>query len=842
VVTLEGRSATFKPVPSGLTPELRTALADRFSNGLYSHQSEALQAVLDGRDVCVATATASGKSLVFMTASVDALLRDRTARVLALYPAKALIQDQLEKWNEFLHPFDERAGFIDGSVAKAVRPGLLASRRVIAMTPDVAHAWLMSNLATPEVRQFLAGLRLLVLDEAHVYDGAFGTNMAYFVRRLTMAAKRFQMICSTATIGAPADFMQQLTGREMVVFDSSSDGSALSEKTLLLSPSNPKGGFDKVVHLLAALAQFGQARFLAFGDSRKAVERIVGAVLRESPESKSSQEDDDIEGDGESDSAEEFAGWPKLEHVLPYRAGYETTDRDAIQKALVQGTLAGVVSTSALELGLDIGDLDLVVLLNTPPTLKSFRQRIGRAGRRRSSLCILVDDQRLMQPLSAYLERPSEPSWLYLDNRYIQYSNALCAAVEFQARGLKSTAGQTFDGLPDSFPLFVENEINPTQAVPPDLYGLKQRAQSNPHYEFPIRSAAEPNFKVEGPFGLELGSLSYGQALREAYPGAVYYYMARPFRIQSLQYKQGRIKATKSRYFTTKPLTDTMAFPDFKSGIINAWRSPDGFVAEVELQVNERVKGFVEQRGQTKIANEYGPGSPYSQKPLLRSFKTTGICWAFPEKLDRSEAVATAIMQAFAFACGVHERDLGVALVHANEGPYSPDQVKGAVVFDATNGSLRLTERLGRQFAAVITGALEQADMDSSVQMDLMTLQDLAAALEPVGPPTTQVEPVQTDGDWVRVIARQQPALYMSGDEPVEVTVVDFRYTPHGLMYQLEPLKEAGFTQTANGSITPRHPMKWMVLASAVQPLAGTTAMIRHNVMTGEEAPEVAAG
>ena len=835
-VTIAGRSARHGAIPTGLASALRDALAVRYPAGLYSHQAEALQSVLDGHDVCIATQTASGKSLVFMSAAADILLRDGSARILALYPAKALIQDQLEKWADFLTPFGEQVGFIDGSVKTTARPGILASKRVIAMTPDVAHAWLMSHLATPEVRQFLGGLRLLILDEAHVYDGAFGTNMAYFIRRLTTAARPFRMVCSTATIGAPADFMQQLTGRSMVVLDGSHDGSAIAEKTLLLSPSATKGGFDKTVQLLAALAKYGKARFLAFGDSRKAVERIVGAILRQSAGQQAEEDgDDSAEGDGTPD---DFANWPKLEHVLPYRAGYETADRDAIQRALVQGSLAGVVSTSALELGLDIGDLDIVVLLNTPPTIKSFRQRIGRAGRRHEAICILIDDQGVIAPMSTYLERPSEPSWLYLDNRYIQYSNAMCAAVEFQARGVKSTAGQPFDGLPESFTRFVENELNPTEAVPADLYGLKQRAQGNPHYEFPIRSAAEPTFNVEGPFGLRLGTLSYGQALREAYPGAIYYYMARPFRIQSLEYKKGEIRASRSRHFTTKPMTDTMAFPDFKNGMISGWRSSDGFVAEVELQINERVKGFVEQRGQTKIPHEYGPGSPYSQKSLSRPFKTTGICWAFPDKLNRSEAVATVIMQSFAFVCGIHERDLGVALFHANEGPYSPGQVKGAVIFDATNGSLRLTERLGRQFGDIVERAIEQVEDGSEVMDDLGTLQSLVEELQPAGQQVPQAEPTQSEGDWIRVIDRQQPAIYLSGDAPADVTVIDFRYTPHGLMYQLEPLRAPGYVQASDGAISARPPMKWMVLSSAVQPLPGTTQMVRYNVMTGEEGPD----
>ena len=840
-VTVQGRLAEYSQIPTDLHASLQAVLSSQFPKGLYSHQAEAIRTVLKGHDVCLATQTASGKSLVFMTAAAELMLQHPSVSVLALYPAKALIQDQIGKWNTFLEPFHEQTGFIDGSVPMTDRAGILSSHRVVAMTPDVAHAWFMSHLETLEVMQFLGSLGLLILDETHVYDGAFGTNMAYFLRRLTTAGRTFRMICSTATIGDPTSFMHQLTGRHMVVLDEGHDTSAVPDKTLLLSPSTTKGGFDQTVQLLAGLAKFGKARFLAFGDSRKAVERIVGAILREDISSQPETGKDD--GDDDPNTAEDFTDGPKLEHVLPYRAGYETSDRDAIQRALVDGSLAGVVSTSALELGLDIGDLDVVVLLNTPPTIKSFRQRIGRAGRKRAGVCILIDDQQVMAPLADYLNRPPEPSWLYLENRYVQYSNAMCAAAEFQIRGVKSATGQNFEGLPDSFPRLVENELNPTEAVAPDLYSLKQRAQGNPHYEFPIRSAAEPNFEVEGPFGERLGTLSYGQALREAYPGAVYYYMARPFRIQSLEYRKGHIRASRSRHFTTKPIADTMAFPDFKNGVIAAWRSSDGFVAEVELQINERVRGFVEQRGKKKMpAHEYGPGSPYSQKPLWRPIKTTGICWAFPLKMERSQAVATLIMQAFAFTCGVHDRDLGVALFHANEGPFSPDQIKGAVIFDATNGSLRLTERLGRQFLDVVTSAIDQAEEHSDVGDELRTLRNLIGGLEPTGA-VSQAEPKPSEGDWIRVIDCNQPAMYFSGDVPVEVKVLDFRYTPHGLMYHLEPLKDSGYSIQGNSgqigstrAFVKNQPVKWMVLASLVQPLLGTTQMVRYNVVTGEKA------
>ena len=837
-LTISGAEANRRSAPHGLHKEVITALSRSHPQGLYSHQAAALRHVLDGHDLCLATPTASGKSLVFMTAAADFIAKDRSARVLALYPAKALIQDQLMKWKHFLESLRTSVGFIDGSVPTASRYQVLASSQVVAMTPDVVHAWLMSNLGKSEVLMLLNHLRLVVLDEAHVYDGAFGTNMAYLLRRLATASSPYRFICSTATVGTPEKFLKQLTGRRMMILDEDDDGSASFRKTLVRVEVSPKDSFERTVKLLSRLATYGRARFLAFADSRKLVEHVVGAIRRENL----------VERDGaeEESNDNEFHDWPRLEHVLPYRAGYEKADREAIQKALTDGTLAGVVSTSAMELGLDIGDLDVVVLLNTPPTVKSFRQRIGRAGRTRDAVCILVDNQGVMAPLPRYLERPPEPGWLYLDNRYIQYSNALCAAVELQATGIASAADLDFHGLPETFRDLVENELNPTAAVDNDLYVLKQRAQANPHYEFPIRSAGEPNFEVKGPHDLPLGTLSYGQALREAYPGAVYYYMARPFRVKSLEYRRGLVKASDSRRFTTKPDTDTMAFPDFHNGLMNAWKSPAGFVAEVELQVNERVKGFVERRGSNTLpTHEYGPGSPYSQKSLSRLFRTTGVCWAFPGESDRSHAVAECLMQIFAQTCGIHERDLGTAFFHANEGPFVPGQVKGAVVFDATNGSLRLTERMASEFGTVIAAAIAYAESNAALVQELRKLRELVDKLEPTSNVASGIPSAPLEDDWIRVIDRGYPGMYVSTEAPVEVKVLDFRYTPRGLMYQLEPLREPGYsmhvTQSKSGSerkVVKNSPAKWMVVASAVRALGGRSKTVMYNVVSGETRPD----
>ena len=200
--------------------------------------------------------------------------------------------------------------------------------------------------------------------------------------------------------------------------------------------------------------------------------------------------------------------------------------------------------------------------------------------------------------LEAFLQRSIDPNWLYLANRYVQYTNALCATAEFQQL---SDGGNRafFESLPDDFVRFFENELNPTESIPDDLYPLKQLAQAGPHREFPLRNGIEKNFKVMTDLQEERGDLSFSHALREAYPGAIYYYMAVPYRVRQFSYRTGETRVFRDRRYTTKPTAQAMVFPDFRAGVLGLSASTDAFVAEVVMQVSERVTGFRERRGKT---------------------------------------------------------------------------------------------------------------------------------------------------------------------------------------------------------------------------------------------------
>lgn len=822
--TLPGQQALYEPVPPEIDQRIRDLLHRKYPQGLYRYQSRAINEALSGHDICLATSTASGKSLVFMTVALEILLRDPMAKILAFYPVRALIQDQMDKWHSVLDPMSIQLGYIDGGVPVEQRLRILARSRVVLMTPDVAHAWLMSKVNHRYVDLFLRRVRLLVLDEAHVYDGVFGTNMAYFLRRLRAFAANHQIICSTATVGEPSDFMEKLVGRSMRIFDINEDTSSRPHKSVLLCRSKRGDSFENAVELLKRLADLGDSRFLAFGDSRKMVERIVAATLRQKKSASDAPEPDEETEGGDDEETPWEPSLPNLPRILPYRAGYEAEDRKEIQNALAHGGLAGVVSTSALELGLDIGEIKIVVLLNTPPTVKAFHQRLGRAGRRSPAVCLALDDQENIQSLEEHLARKMEPSWLYLENRYIQYANALCAAQELASAGRNAVPKDVFANLPETFMKFLENELNPTDVVPSDLYPLKQRAASgNPHHEFPIRSQMEQDFRVSTFQGIPLGSLSFSQVLREAYPGAIYYYMARAHRVRRFSYRNGEIKVMRERQWTTRPFAQSMVFPRFSGGTLYLAKSDVGFLAETEVQVSERVTGFEESRGPNRISHEYGPDSEFHQSSINRFFLTTGVCWYFPKREHVSEILAAALCHAFSHLCGVQDRDLGIGMFYSRVSPLGQSTCQGMSIYDSTNGSLRLTQRLAEKFAEVIelAGDMQLKLGNGDVARDLRALKHLVHDLTPSGPMSASGLP-EAGEDSTITIAPGQRAIYRHDDGCQEVEVVGHRYTPRGLMLQLLSAKE-GTT--------------WMAASQCIEPIHGITKMIRLNLVTGDVEP-----
>lgn len=827
---LSPRQACYDSIPIDLDERIKTYLAQEYPLGLYLHQSAAIKKSLDGNDICLATSTASGKSLVFMTVALQLILEDKVATVIALYPAKALMHDQFTKWKSFFDRFGFSLGYIDGSVYTGLRENILKSNRVVLMTPDVAHAWLLGKSQESTVSRFLRNLKLLILDEAHVYDGVFGTNMAFFIRRLLAISGVARIISSTATIGSPERFIELLTGRKPVLIDSNIDGSPAPEKEFF-SLLSPRGGyFDSACKLIRSISELNTGKFLVFADSRKTVEQIVAISKRSEP---TQDEKDLLVLDSE------LWTFPGNMKVVPYRAGYEEEDRANIQDALSDGSLRGVVSTSAMELGIDIGDIEIVVLLKPPTSIKSFWQRVGRMGRKDKGVCLIIHDQFSRSGYSKNLETilmsVPETCWLYLDNKYIQYAHALCAAQEVSQVYSNQKTKAIFNSLPVDFSKFLENEIDPKESIPEDLYPLKQRAQSDPHIEFPLRSDIGRTFQISERHGLQalqLGSVNYAQALREAYPGAIYYYMARPYRVVKFNTRTAEIFVDRERAITTKPILQNMVFPKIPGGIMKLKRCELGFIMESELQVNERVIGFREQKGKNSDLFNYGSTSPYSQRPVVRFFETTGICWFFKDSSTYAEKIASIVLDSFSEICGIQERDLGVGTFHIKKSSFWENECNGICIYDATYGSLRISKQLLERFEEVLDFATIREKTFAEEEKDEIVRQEHLAFLNVIQSLRSYFSKCHDSTDfmfysdtpheevegWTKVIASGESAIIHDSGGDEEVVIQGYLSTPKGLFYHLQTFD--------NG-------LKRSIPARMVVPLSDTK-FVYINLNTGE--------
>lgn len=276
-VSYPEKSAKYAPIPFDLYPSIKKRIQSFYPKGLYSHQAKAIELGLAGNSVCVATPTASGKTLIFTSIAISHLLANEGTVVIALYPAKALLHDQQRKWKEAIRDTPLKLAIIDGGVETSQRIMLLESSQIILMTPDVLHAWLMLKLDQKEIRLFLSTLAMIILDEAHIYNGIFGTNMAYLLRRLRAVSGVNQFLASSATIGDPIGFLNQLTGIGFNLIGSDDDGAAVPKKEIMLC----RMAMSQTTKFLKGLIQeyitspHKQGRFLIFVDSRKRVEELA---------------------------------------------------------------------------------------------------------------------------------------------------------------------------------------------------------------------------------------------------------------------------------------------------------------------------------------------------------------------------------------------------------------------------------------------------------------------------------------------------------------------------------------------------------------------------------------
>jgi DEAD/DEAH box helicase domain-containing protein len=523
-------------VPGDLHPALREGLAHAGLEALYTHQAEALEAATE-RPVVITTGTASGKSLGFNLPVLDVLCADPRARALYLYPTKALAQDQARA----LHAFGlkgVRPAIYDGDTPRHERAAIRKRANVVLTNPDMLHVGILPNHGA--WGDLFANLAAVVVDEAHVYRGVFGSHVANVLRRLRRIAGAYgtapRFLLATATIANPVDLAEGLTGLDDFALVDRDGSPGAARTTAMWNPplvdealGTRRSPLPEAADLVASLVE-GGARTICFMKSRRAVELIARYVQQRL-----------------EDSAPELAG-----RVAPYRAGYTPAQRRELERRLVDGDLLAVVTTDALELGIDIGALDAAVTVTFPGTVASLRQQWGRAGRRGRGLAVYVAgedalDQFFCRHPDEFIDRAVEAAILDHESEEIHLQHLRCAAHEGPLDEADAEfLGPRWRGYAERLVTVGELRERAGTFVP-------RRPQDYPAAEVSLRSASMDSFAVvDTTSGEVIGTIEAARAFGTAHDGAVYLHLGRSYEVQALELatRQALVRPFTGDWFT----------------------------------------------------------------------------------------------------------------------------------------------------------------------------------------------------------------------------------------------------------------------------------------------------
>ena len=538
------RPAQAVPVPRDLHPDLAAALTRSGVRELYSHQADALDSAMRGHTI-VTTGTASGKSLSFNLPVLETLARDRRARALYLYPTKALAQDQARKLAELGATF-LRPAIYDGDTPREERRAIRTRSNLVLTNPDMLHVGVLPNHKA--WGDALANLAWVVVDEAHVYRGVFGSHVANVLRRLRRLANAYgtepRFLLTSATIANPVELAERLTGLDFELVER--DGAPRAERRIAMW--NPPlvdedtgaraSALSEAAGLLAALME-REVRTICFLKSRRGVELIQRfARLR-------------LEDAGHGDLAERIA---------PYRAGYTPPQRREIERRLAEGELLAVVATDALELGIDVGHLDAAICVTFPGTVASLRQMWGRAGRRSTGLALYIAgedalDQFFCRHPDEFLDRPVESAILDHESEQIYRAHLAAAAYELPL------SPRDAEALGPRWEVYAERLVRSGQLR--ERGGrYMPRGPGFPAQGVSLRSSSTDSFAVlDASSGELLGTVEAARAPGTVHPGAVYLHMGQSYEVEALDLPERRAVV---RPFTgdwyTQPKKETETF------------------------------------------------------------------------------------------------------------------------------------------------------------------------------------------------------------------------------------------------------------------------------------------
>ncbi len=542
--------AQYADFPEGLDPRLLAALASRGIERLYTHQADAIEHVLAGRNVVITTPTASGKTLCYNLPVMNAILGDPSARAMYLFPTKALAQDQLAELDrltqEVQRAADVEVGVFtyDGDTPQDARRAIRGRAHIILTNPDMLHAGVLPH--HPRWAKLFENLRYIVIDELHAYRGVFGSHLANVLRRLRRICAHYgsspSFICSSATIANPQSLAESLAEQPFSLVDRS--GAPRGEKYVLFV--NPP-----IVNRQLGIRRsyIAQARAVALEFLNRGLQVIVFAQSRLSTEILTRYLKDAHEGEpGASDV------------IRGYRGGYLPNRRREIEKGLREGSVRGVVSTNALELGIDIGALDVAVLAGYPGTIASTWQRAGRAGRRASrSAAVLVAssaplDQYVVRHPSYFFDASPEHALVNPDNVQILVDHIKCGAFELPFRADESFGRENLQAILGI--LGEEGLVHLSRpAGAPDTAGQWHWTnESYPADAISLRSISSDNFVVVDTTDTTrvIGETDYNSAMEILHPKAIYIVEGRLYQVETLDHegRKAYVRNIECDYYT----------------------------------------------------------------------------------------------------------------------------------------------------------------------------------------------------------------------------------------------------------------------------------------------------
>ena len=585
------------------------AYLDQKKIRLYSHQCDAIDHLRTGKNIIITTPTASGKTLAFNLPVFEELERDPAARALYLYPTKALSNDQLATLEQMalFTGISAKPAIYDGDTQQSKRAAIRDNARIIVSNPYELHQVLSWHA---KWRPFFCGLRFIVIDEAHRYRGVFGSHIAYLLRRLLRLCLFYgskpQFVLSTATIANPVEFAGNLTGQPFDLIDE--DGSPHGRKTFVLYNPFYDGIGERSAHqetkdlLLSCVKENLQT--ICFTGSRKMAE-LVSLWAREDARHVS----------------------PRLaDSISAYRAGYLPEERRGIERQLKNGLIKGIVSTNALELGIDIGSLDSVIISGYPGTMMSTRQQAGRAGRNGTeSLAVLVAmanplDQYFMNHPDRFFSRSHEHAIVDIRNPYIVSGHLLCAAAELPVNDA-TEAGFFGESLPTLLADLATHDL-----VRKTSRGWVYSGRGRAADAVQLDGIPGPTFRILCK-GKLLETMDRGQAFREAHKGAIMLHQGVTYVVNEMDLETHTVRVSETDVdYYTQPLKEVSlsVVETIDSRLVHGMQCAFG-----EVEVTETITGYKIKRKDTIIGVE-----PLILPPL--TFRTKAFWIVPPEYIGQS--------------------------------------------------------------------------------------------------------------------------------------------------------------------------------------------------------------